>query len=387
MSGIFARVAAVLSAAVLLAACGEKGKHGAGPVAPPVVSGVEVVTLQPVARETVAEAMGTVRAKTSAAVAPQMMGRLTAVLVAEGSHVPAGALLATIDDQSVRAQLSTAEGAVAEAESAREESERSVAQAEAGKTLAENTHARFRQLLAEKVVTQQEYDEVDAKRTVAVKEHERMLQKRAQADGKIAQAKGAADAARAALAYAKVTAPFSGVVVEKRADAGSMAVPGVPLFLVEDPGRYRIEASISETYLPLFKVGSAVQVVLDADPGVSFPAAVTEVVPTIDPNSRTFTVKADLPAGKARAGQSGKVRFAAGKGTALAVPKRAITRAGGSDGVFSVGDDNVARLSPVTLGAEFGDRVEVLSGLSAGARVAVSPVDRLVDGAVVEARK
>ena len=387
MARVGARAAAVLSAAVLLAACGEKGKHGAGPVAPPVVSGVEVETLRPTEREVVVEAVGTVRAKATAAVAPQMMGRLTAVLVAEGSRVEAGALLATIDDQAARAQLSSAEGAVAEAESAREEADRAAAQAEAGSALAEKTHARYRKLLAEKVVTQQEFDEVDAKRTVAVKEHERMLQKRAQADGKIAQAKGAAEASRAAFAYAKVTAPFPGVVVEKRAEPGSMAVPGVPLFLVEDPRRHRIEASVPEAYLGFFKAGSPVRVVLDADPGVAFAAVVTEVVPAIDPGSRTFTVKADLPAGKGRTGQSGKVRFAAGKGTVLAVPKRAITRAGGSDGVFIVGSDNVARLSPVTLGRESGDRVEILSGLSAGTRVVVSPADRLVDGAVVEARK
>jgi len=387
MAGYGLRATAILSAAVLLAACGEKGRHGEGPLAPTVVSGVEVVTLQPVARETVGEAVGTVRAKTAAAVAPQMMGRLTAVLVAEGAGVPAGAVLATLDDQAARAQLSAAEGAVAEAESAREEAERAVAQAEAGAILAEKTHARFRNLLAEKVVTQQEFDEVDAKRTVALKEHERMIAKRAQADGRTAQAKGAAGAARTALAYAKVTAPFSGVVVEKRADVGAMAVPGVPLFLLEDPRSHRIEASVSETYLPFLRVGSPVQVVLDVDPGVSFSVIVTEVVPTIDPASRTFTVKADLPPGKARSGQSGKVRFAAGKGTVLAVPKQAITRTGGSDGVFSVGSDNVARLSPVTLGAEFGDRVEVLSGLSAGARVAVTPADRLVDGAVVEIRE
>jgi len=376
----------ILSIAAGLSACGEKGKQGTT-VSRPVVQGVEVIVIRPVPRETTAEAPGTVRAKTIAAVAPQMMGRLTAVLVAEGARVEAGALLATIDDQAVRAQLASAEGGVAEAESAREEADRAVAQAEAGKSLAEKTYARFRVLLAEKVVTPQEYDEVEMKRTVAVKEHERALQKAAQMDAKVTQAKGQAGAARIVLAYAKVIAPFAGVVVEKRADAGSMAVPGVPLFLLEDPRRHRIEASVPETYLPLLKVGSPVRIALDSDPGKSFPAAVTEVVPTVDPNSRTFTVKADLPAGKARTGQSGRLRFAAGTGMVLAVPKRAITRVGGNEGVFFVGDDNVARLSPVTLGVEFGDRVELLSGIEDGSRVALSPIDKLSDGARVEVRR
>jgi membrane fusion protein, multidrug efflux system len=385
--GTRAAAATILSVALSLSACGEKGKQGAA-VSRPVVRDVEVVVLRPVPRETTAEALGTVRARTTAAVAPQVMGRLTGVMVSEGSVVAAGALLATIDDTTVRAQLSSAEGAVAEAEAAREEVDRALSQAEAAKTLAEKTFERFRKLLEGKVVTQQEFDEVEMRRTVAVKDLERSQQKRVQMSAKIAQARGQADAAKAMLAWTRVIAPFAGVIVEKRADAGSMAVPGVPLFVLEDPRRHRIETFVSETYLPLLGKGTPVQVILDADPGKPFSAVVTEIVPAIDPASRTFTVKADLPAGRARSGQSGKVRFAAGKGTVIAVPKRAITRAGGSDGVFTVGArDNVARLTMITLGAEFDDRVEVLSGIEDGAWVALSPIDKLSDGARVEVRR
>jgi len=379
--------AVILSIVAGLSACGEKGKQGTA-VSRPVVQDVEVAVVLPVPRETMAEAPGTVRARTTAAVAPQVMGRLTGVMVSEGSAVAAGALLATIDDTTVRAQVSSAEGAVAEAEAAGEEVEAAISQAEAAKSLAEKTLERYRKLLEGKVVTQQEFDEVEMRRTVAVKELERALQKRAQVRAKIAQARSQADAAKAMLAWTRVVAPFAGVIVEKRADAGSMAVPGVPLFVLDDPGGYRIEASVSETYLPLLKKGTPVLGVLDADPGKPFPAVVTEVVPEIDPASRTFTVKADLPAGRARSGQSGKLRFATGKGTVLAVPKRAITRAGGSDGVFTIGArDNVARLSMITVGEEFGDRVEVLSGIEEGDRVALSPIDRLSDGARVEVRR
>ena len=382
-----AAAAVILCMAAGLFACGEKGKE-APAVSRPVVQDVEVVVVRPVPRQTTAEAPGTVRARTTASVAPQVMGRLTGVAVSEGSVVPAGALLATIDDTTVRAQLSSAEGAVAEAEAAREEADGAVSQSEAGKALAEKTFERFRKLLEGRVVTQQEFDEVEMRRIVAVKDLERAQKKRAQVSAKIAQARGQAAAAKAMLAWTRVIAPFAGVIVEKRADAGSMAIPGVPLFVLEDPQRHRIEASVSETYLPLLKMGTPVQVALDADPGKPFSAVVTEIDPAIDPASRTFTVKADLPAGRARSGQSGKVRFAAGKGAVLAIPKRAITRAGGADGVFTVGAlDNVARLSMVTLGAEEGDRVEVLSGIEDGARVALSPIDKLSDGARVEVRR
>ena len=371
-----------------MAGCGEKGKHGPATAERPLVTGVELVTAGSAPRERFGEAVGTVRANNIAAVAPQVMGRVTSLPVAEGVRVGKGALLATIDDTQVRAQLMAAEAMVAEAEGGREEAERSIAQAEAGKSLAEKTYERFRKLNEEKVITPQEFDEVEVKRTVAVKEYERSLTKRAQAAAKIAQAKAQADAARAMLSYTRVTAPFPGVVTEKRADAGSMAVPGVPIVVLEDTGRYRLEASVPETYLGTLKVGSRVRVVLGTPPGKEIPGTVSEVVPQVDPESRTFTAKVDLPAGGAlRTGMFGRVLFPTGKEDVLVVPQRAISRVGGYDALYTVTADNVARLVMVTTGKSFGDEVEILSGIEPGARVAISPLEKLVDGARVEVRK
>jgi len=371
-----------------MAGCGEKGKHGPATAERPLVTGVELVTAGSAPRERFGEAVGTIRANNIAAVAPQVMGRVTSLPVAEGVRVGKGALLATIDDTQVRAQLMAAEAMVAEAEGGREEAERSIAQAEAGKSLAEKTYERFRKLNEEKVITPQEFDEVEVKRTVAVKEYERSLDKRAQAVAKIAQAKAQADAARAMLSYTRVTAPFPGVVTEKRADAGSMAVPGVPIVVLEDTGRYRLEASVPETYLGTLKVGSRVRVVLGTPPGKEIPGTVSEVVPQVDPESRTFTAKVDLPAGGAlRTGMFGRVLFPTGKEDVLVVPQRAISRVGGYDALYTVTADNVARLVMVTTGKSFGDEVEILSGIEPGARVAISPLEKLVDGARVEVRK
>jgi len=371
-----------------MAGCGEKGKHGPATAERPLVTGVELVTAGSAPRERFGEAVGTVRANNIAAVAPQVMGRVTSLPVAEGARVGKGALLATIDDTQVRAQLMAAEAMVAEAEGGREEAERSIAQAEAGKSLAEKTYERFRKLNEEKVITPQEFDEVEVKRTVAVKEYERSLTRRSQAVAKIAQAKAQADAARAMLSYTRVTAPFPGVVTEKRADAGSMAVPGVPIVVLEDTGRYRLEASVPETYLGTLKVGSRVRVVLGTPPGKEIPGTVSEVVPQVDPESRTFTAKVDLPAGGAlRTGMFGRVLFPTGKEDVLVVPQRAISRVGGYDALYTVTADNVARLVMVTTGKSFGDEVEILSGIEPGARVAISPLEKLVDGARVEVRK
>ena len=379
----------LLAAGLVLfaAGCGDKAKPVGAPAERPVVAGVEIVTVASSPAETVAEVVGTVRAAAVAAIAPRLMGRITAVNVAEGSRVEKGALLATIEDDAAVAQLASAEGAVAEAQAGREEAERSIAQAEANRSLAEKTFERYRTLLEQRVVARQEFDEIETRRIVAVKDHERALEKRAQAAARLVQARAGADAARTALVHTKITAPFSGIVTEKRADAGSMAVPGTPILVMEDTRRYRIEASIPETYLGTVKAGTRVRVLLDSRPAAPVSAVVSEVTPLVDPATRTFTARADLPGPGLRTGLFGRIRFVTGKTSLLAVPRGAISGAGGSEAVFAVTPDNVARLVLVTTGDRSGDNVVILSGIEPGARIAASRLDALVDGVRVEAAK
>jgi RND family efflux transporter MFP subunit len=389
------RGAAALATGLLLlaggaglpAGCRENVQPGMAEVPRPVVTGVEVVSISPSPQETIVEAVGTVRARTIAVVASQVMGRVTSIPVTEGSRVEKGALLATIDDAAIKAQAAAAEGMVAEAVAARDEAEGAVAQAEAGRTLAEKTFARFVKLHEEKVITQQEFEEAEAKRTVAAKEYLRAVEKRAQAAGRIAHARGQADAAKATLSYTRLTAPFAGVVTGKKADAGSMALPGMPLLVLEDSRRYRLEAAVPEAHLSRLSVGSRAEVVLDAAPERPLPAAVSEIVPVVDPVSRTFLAKADVSGPGLRTGMYGRLRFSAGEEAVVAVPQTALSRAGGFDGVFVVTPDNVARLVVVKTGRPMGDRIEILSGIAPGSRVVVSPLDKLVDGAKVEFRK
>ncbi|PWB60628.1 MAG: hypothetical protein C3F14_12830 [Deltaproteobacteria bacterium] len=387
VAGLAAGILLLAGGSAMLAGCGDKGKPGTAGAPQPLVTGVEVVTVSSSEQERRVEVVGTVRARTIAEVAPQVMGRLTSFPVTAGSKVEKGALLATIDDAAIRAQAAAAEGAVAEALASGEEAERAIAQAEAGRTLAEKTYARFHKLHEERVVTQQEFEEAEAKRTVAVKEYERAVERRAQVAGRVAQARSQADAANALLSRTKVTAPFAGVVTEKKGDAGSMAVPGVPLVMLEDARRYRLEAAVPETHLSRLSVGSKVQVVLDAAPDRPLPAVLSEIVPVVDPESRTFLVKADVSGPGLRTGMYGRLRFPAGKGTVLAVPRSALFRSGGFDGAFVITPDNVARLVMVKTGQPMGDRIEVLAGIDPGSRVAVSPLDRLADGVKVEVRR
>ena len=78
------------------------------------------------------------------------------------------------------------------------------------------------------------------------------------------QAKAALQQARTALGYTHIVAPFDGLVTEKKADVGTLASPGMPIFTVEDSRRYRLEATVNETDLRYVRQGQQMSVSIDA---------------------------------------------------------------------------------------------------------------------------
>ena len=118
--------------------------------------------------------------------------------------------------------------------------------------------------------------------------------KRAQLNSKLAQADQEVLAAEVTLSYARIQAPFAGIVTAKSVDPGNLAAPGMPLLTIEGGG-YRMEASVDESKLSAIHLGQPVTVRLD---GINrrFDARVSEIVPAVDPDSRAYTVKINLPA-------------------------------------------------------------------------------------------
>jgi RND family efflux transporter MFP subunit len=151
---------------------------------------------------------------------------------------------------------------------------------------------------------------------------------------------------------------------------------------VEDTARYRLEASLPEEYLPNAKPGDGVTVSTGHG---KFEGRVTEVVPVADATSHTFLVKIDLPPDcQCRSGEYGQASFPIGESKQLAVPSSAVVDHGELQGIFVVTPDGRVEYRLVKTGKSFGNRVEILSGLAAGEKIAISQTDRLRDGARVE---
>jgi RND family efflux transporter MFP subunit len=341
--------------------------------APETVSNVAVFSAQTASIPDVFEAVGTLRAAATTQVAAQMMGNILEIRVREGDHVQRGQALAVIDDAQPRAASDRAMAADLAAQ-------QEVSAAESDFTLAEATFKRYQTLYDKKSVSPQEYDEIKARFQAA-------QSRREMARAGQAQAKAALQQARTALGYTHIVAPFDGLITEKKADVGSLASPGMPIFTVEDLRRYRLEATVNETDLRYVHQGQQVTVSIDALGDRGLKGKVIEIVPAADPASRSFLVKVELPSDPAlRSGLFGRAQFTRGERRALLIPRTAIVERGQLQGIYVLDQSRIAGLRYITLGRPSAEHVEVLAGLQAGETFIGDPGGRELSGKKIESR-
>lgn len=369
---------------LLLTSCGsEPTRRAAQPQTPPVTVKVAAVAAQD--WPTSYEATGTVRARTTATISSKVMGYVQKVSVQVGDRVRQGQELITLDARDLDVNLRRAEAGGAEVQSAIPELENATAAAKANLDLAQTTFKRMEELASKKSISNQELDEASARLKAAQANYDMVRSRRSQINSKMAVVEQEVRAAGIMRDYAKLAAPFSGVVITRTVEPGNLATPGVPLLTIEQDGLYRLEASVDESKLATVRVGQAVEVVLEADRKLN--ARVSEIVPSVDAASRTYIVKLDLPAApQLRTGMFGRAIFPLGAQKVVAIPLAALMDRGQLQSVFVV-EDGVAHTRLVTTGRRTSDAVEVLSGLNAGEQV-VRPVSAgLQDGSRVEIRQ
>lgn len=369
---------------------------------PTPVQGVKIETIQLSPVEEYYEAVGTVYSKTASVLSSKTVGNILAVHVREGDHVRTGQLLIEIDDRDARAQLQKAQAGLREVEDALEEMDQNIHAAEsardateAGRSLAVATFDRYKALLEQKSVSQQEFDEVQAKLKVAeaeLKRAERMLQalmaKKNQVLAKMEQVKADVSSTQVYLGYTRILSPINGIVTSKQAEIGLLAAPGVPLLTLQDNSRYRLEVSVEDSMLKKIRLDTPVRISIDALGSQEFSSRVTEIVPASDPGSRSSTVKIDLFDEKGtsigqsvlRSGFFGKAHFPVGQKQLLKISQKAILHRGQLVSVLIVDSSNILRLRLIKTGKQYGDQLEVLSGLNVGDRILVEGVERVKEG-------
>ena len=319
-----------------LAACGGSSQPGETPRSEPRL--VSVSTAEQALDSAYEEYMGTVAARSRADIEAKLQARVERIDVTLGSRVAKGDVLAQLDTREYRAR---------------------VEQARAVNDQAALELARMEALLAQKAATQAEYDIIKSRRAVA---------------------EAALSEAETYLSYAAVTAPFAGTITRRQIDVGDLAVPGKPLFTLEEGGTLRFEVTLPESKLARVHEGDSLDVALPTSPE-PIGGRVDELSPTSDPVSRTFLVKIALPETRGvHPGQFGRLLLPTLGDETLFIPYAALVKRGQLDLVYVVSPENRAVLRLVRVGRQFPGRLEILSGLRAGERVVTSDSRDLSDG-------
>ncbi len=280
-----------------------------------------------------------------------------------GAHVRQGDLLAQIETPELDQQLRQARA--------------DLTTAEANLKLAGITAKRTADLLRTQSVSTQERDNAAG----------------AQAADQATVASRQADVGRLEemQSYEKVYAPFDGVITARNTDVGHLinagaGTPGAELFHMAATKTLRIYVAVPEQYAPAIHVGAKPKVTLDEYPGETFTGTLVRTDDAINQASRTLLVEVDVDNANARLlpGAYTFVHFALqGRKETVTIPANTLLFR--SEGLrVGVVRDGKAQLVPITIGRDYGDKVEVLSGLTHSDLVIVNPSDSLISGTAVQ---
>jgi multidrug efflux system membrane fusion protein len=347
---IHAKHALVLSCSIALCACGHEKEHEPEPalVRTAAAEKTDVTRWLPLDGRVVAEP------DRDAVLSPRVAGRLQSVRVREGDLVRSGQVVATVDTGPLDDAVAAAEAVLS----------RQAADARFKRSVADRSAA----LLAKGVISREQSDSDDAAAAAA--------------DASRAEAAAALATARRQRGWASVTAPFDGVVVRvlRREGEAVDGTPGTPVAEIADPDPWEVAASATAPDLGILHAGQPARI------GTEARGRVVSVAGGIDPATGAGEVRLrpDPPAGAVPLGTPLEVRVALEtRQGAVVVPASAIRRAEDGTTEVVVVEGGIAHVRKVTTGIAEEDRVEILSGLAAGARVAVEDPLALAEGAAV----
>jgi RND family efflux transporter MFP subunit len=281
-----------------------------------------------------------------------------------GAHVKQGQLLAVIETPEVDQQL--------------EQARSNLLTAQANLALAAITKTRYQGLLKSNAVAQQDVDN-------AVGSYN--------ANAAIVEAdKAAVEQYSALVSFEKVYAPFDGVITARNTDigdlinSGSSSAPKTDLFHIAQPGKLRVYVNVPEEYSRGIEVGMTADLSLAEFPDRKFQGKVVRTADDINVTTRTLLIEIDVdnPTGTLLTGSYAEVHLAVpSQASTFLIPVNTLLFRTEGLRVGIVKDGKVV-LATVTPGHDFGDQIEIVSGLKAGDQVIINPPDSIVSGQEIQ---
>jgi RND family efflux transporter MFP subunit len=308
---------------------------------------------------------GSAQAFQQATLYARVNGYLDKRLVDIGDTVKAGQLLALISAPELDQQLAQAEAALA--------------RARADLELARSTYRRFEDADRDGAIAKEDLDQ----RRTAVSTAEATVK------AEVATVAGLAEQQR----FERVTAPFDGVVTERHVDVGALITAGsgtstTPLFALSQSSTLRVYVAVPQAFVDELRVGQPVKIHSRTLAGREFTGTVARSAGSLDTATRTMLTEIDIPNadGALKAGMYLQVELEGERvGTRWRVPGSAVLFDGAGTRLAIVEPDGTLRFRPVSLGRDFGDEIEIATGVSGDERVVTTPSAALTDGQKVEA--
>jgi RND family efflux transporter MFP subunit len=331
---------------------------------------------------------GNIQAVTEAPILARANGYIKRRYADIGDRVKEGQVLAEIDAPELNQQILQAKATVDQANSTVEQAQAALQQGHSNENLARVTAQRWENLSKKGVVSRQENDTYQAQ-WAAQQANVNALEKAVAA----ARNNAAAVEANVArlndlLAYQTVRAPFAGVITLRNVDAGALVNEGnTLLYRIAQTDRLRTYLNVPQADAGSVRVGQQAVLVVPDLPGHGFPGAVTRTANALDPATRTLLVEVQLPNPGAllMPGMYAQVDLSVlRKDPPLLIPGDTLVVRSDGPQVAVVAPDGRVHFARIQLGRDFGDRLEVLSGLEDGQQVVVNPSDAIREGAQVK---
>ncbi len=318
--------------------------------------------------ETVTEyydAVGTVQPRRQAQIEARIPARINAVRVNAGDPVSKDELLIVLDDRQLRSRLSQARQSLKTAISRKQQASQAVNSAEAAFTEAESGYRRIQKFFKAGAAAEQDLEQARSRYLQAEAALKRARDGFSGARASVQMSKDMVREAEIGLSFTRIRAPADGTVLKRLADPGDQAMPGKPLLQLRTAKGLRLEAFVRESLVKKVRPGSIHRVELSSLEQI-VDAEIEALIPYADPRTRTFLIKAGLPdiAGL-YPGMYGKLRIPHKEAAVVMAPRAAVD---------SVGQLELVRVKTregwerryVKTGDFYGDKVEILSGLSGG---------------------
>ncbi len=330
---------------------------------------------------------GTIQAVTEAPILARADGYLKRRSVDIGDQVKQGQLLAEIDAPELDQQTRQAEAAVEQAEAALEQAQANLEQGKANRDLARTTSERWTALLKRGIVARQDADQYEAQFT-AQQANVQALEKAVAAQrSNIAAAKANVARLQEVEGYRLVKAPFDGVITVRNVDVGALVSTGSTLlYRIAQIEKLRTYVNLPQDSANSIHVGQPAVLTVSNFPGRSFHGTVTRTANALDPASRTMLVEVDVPNSDRSLfpGMYADVDLSGARSNPpLVLPATTIIFRTDGAQVAVVQPDGTIHLQKITVGRDYGDRVEVLQGLSEGVDILTAPTETAREGAKI----